>query len=110
MKTWARRGAYHRAALRADPLAPLPTLRRWSFLEEIARVDAEGVGDLGQRVQLGVGGAILDPADELLVDAGVGRKRALRQGLGLPELPHVAREQAPDSSLRHPAGWTTDGA
>lgn len=81
-----------------------------SFLEQIARVHAECFGDLGQGIQLGVGRAILDPADKLLVNAGVGGQRALRQSLGLPELPHITRQHPPDSRLRHPAGWTTDGA
>src|ERR1700739_4915746 len=43
MKAWARRGACHRAALGADPLAPLPTLRALRLLgREIAGVVALG--------------------------------------------------------------------
>jgi len=82
--------------------------RPQSLLEEVARARAERRRDTPDRVELGVGGFVLDLGDEPLVQAGVGRERLLAQPArkpqpaGLPDMPR-RRLPAPGTQPKTPS-------
>jgi hypothetical protein len=47
-------------------------------------LNAKRLGDLAERVEFRVSPAVLDPADKLLEQARIGRKRVLRKAFGQP--------------------------
>src|SRR5712692_9302555 len=69
---------------------------RPSFLEQLARMHAERTRELADVSQPHVNPRVFDLADEVLLLAGIDRKRRLRQPLGLAQPAHVLGRQSFD--------------
>src|SRR5712691_3824801 len=67
-----------------------------SFLEQLARMHAERTRELADVSQPHVNPRVFDLADEVLLLAGIDRKRRLRQPLGLAQPAHVLGRQSFD--------------